>query len=90
MTLTETAIEFAVLARTKTEALRNNPLGFLIAAMMAGAYVGVGILLIFSVGQNVDPSVRNLVMGCSCLAIVSVSLFALLPKIVNRFTLNYW
>ena len=24
--------------------------------MMAGAYVGMGILLIFSVGQNADPS----------------------------------
>ena len=76
MTLTETAIEFAVLARTKTEALRNNPLGFLIAAMMAGAYVGVGILLIFSVGQNVDPSVRNLVMGCSFGIALTLVIFA--------------
>ena len=76
MTLTETAIEFAVLARTKTESLRNNPLGFSIAAMMAGAYVGVGILLIFSVGENVDPSVRNLVMGCSFGIALTLVIFA--------------
>lgn len=76
MTLTETAIEFAVLARTKTESLRNNPLGFLIAAMMAGAYVGIGILLIFSVGENVDPSVRNLVMGCSFGIALTLVIFA--------------
>jgi len=34
-------------------------------AMMAGAYVGLGILLIFSVGQGVDPSIRPIVMGAS-------------------------
>ena len=33
--------------------------------MMAGAYVGFGILLIFSVGQGVDLSIRPLVMGAS-------------------------
>lgn len=76
MTLTETAIEFAVLARSKTESRRTNPTGFLIAAMMAGAYVGVGILLIFSVGQNVDPSVRNLVMGCSFGIALTLVIFA--------------
>ena len=76
MTLNETTIEFALLARTKTEALRANPLGFLIAAMMAGAYVGIGILLIFSVGEHVDPSVRNLVMGCSFGIALTLVIFA--------------
>lgn len=76
MTLTDTAIEFAVLARSKTESLGNNPLGFFIAAMMAGAYVGVGILLIFSVGETVDPSVRGLVMGCSFGIALTLVIFA--------------
>ena len=76
MTLTETTSEFALLAGAKTEFLRNNPLGFLIAAMMAGAYVGVGILLIFSVGESVDPSVRNLVMGCSFGIALTLVIFA--------------
>lgn len=76
MTLAETTLEFAVLARAKVTALRDNPLGFAIAAMMAGAYVGIGILLIFSVGQNVDPSVRNLVMGCSFGIALTLVIFA--------------
>jgi len=76
MTLNETAAEFAVLARTKTNALGSNPVGFLIAAMMAGAYVGLGILLIFSVGENVDPSVRHLVMGCSFGIALTLVIFA--------------
>ena len=76
MTLTETAIEFAVLARSKTDSLRQNPIGFLIAAMMAGAYVGIGIILIFSVGETVDPSVRSLVMGCSFGIALTLVIFA--------------
>ena len=76
MTITDTTNEFALLAGAKTEFLRNNPLGFLIAAMMAGAYVGVGILLIFSVGETVDPSVRNLVMGCSFGIALTLVIFA--------------
>ena len=31
--------------------------------MMAGAYVGLGIILIFTLGAFVDPSVRKLIMG---------------------------
>jgi nitrite transporter len=45
------------------QALRRNPIGFLIASAMAGAYVGIGILLIFSLGQAIDPALRGLVMG---------------------------
>lgn len=33
--------------------------------MFAGAYLGIGIILIFSVGQPVDASLRRLVMGAS-------------------------
>ena len=76
MTLEDTTNQFARYARVKTQFLKNNPLGFLIAAMMAGAYVGVGILLIFSVGQNADPSIRNLVMGCSFGIALTLVIFA--------------
>ena len=65
MTLNETVTIFAQLAKTKAKFMKNNRLGFLISAMMAGAYIGIGILLIFSVGESVDASVRSLVMGCS-------------------------
>ena len=33
--------------------------------MVAGAYVGLGIILIFCLGTNVDPSIRPIVMGAS-------------------------
>jgi nitrite transporter NirC len=61
----ETIDKLAALAVTKAESADNRPLGFLIAAAMAGIYVGFGILLIFSLGSLVDPSVRPLVMGAS-------------------------
>lgn len=76
MTLAETVLGFAALARTKSESLQTNCFGFLIAAMMAGAYVGIGILLIFSVGQTVDPSVRTLVMGASFGIALTLVVFA--------------
>lgn len=56
---------FAKTAVAKRDHLAKDPLGFFTLAMMAGAYVGLGILLIFSVGQSVDPSIRPVVMGAS-------------------------
>lgn len=47
----------------KVRFLAANPLGFWISSMMAGIYVGFGILLIFSLGSALDASVRPLVMG---------------------------
>lgn len=43
----------------------NNPLGFWVSSAMAGAYVGLGIILIFTLGNLLDPSVRPLVMGAT-------------------------
>lgn len=76
MTVLQTTQEFAALARMKVISLRENPAGFWVGSMMAGAYVGIGILLIFSVGQNVDPSIRNLVMGCSFGIALTLVVFA--------------
>jgi len=76
MTLADTVLEFARLARNKADTLTGNPLGFAIAAMMAGAYVGMGILLIFSVGQPADPSIRGLIMGTSFGIALTLVVFA--------------
>lgn len=43
----------------------KNPLGFWISSAMAGAYVGLGIILIFTFGNLVDPSIRPIVMGAT-------------------------
>lgn len=55
--------QFGAAAAAKAKAMRENPAGFLIASAMAGAYVGIGILLIFTLGQGVDAGIRPLVMG---------------------------
>jgi len=65
MTYLDSVMDFANTAIAKREKLRNDPMGFIVLAIMAGAYVGLGILLIFSVGQGVDPSIRPIVMGAS-------------------------
>ncbi len=68
--------EFAELAALKTRFLSSNPPGFWVASMMAGVYVGMGILLIFSVGQTADPAIRNLVMGVSFGIALTLVIFA--------------
>ncbi len=61
----DTVQKFAETGAAKARWFSQNPLGFMIAAAMAGIYVGFGILLIFSLGSALDPAVRPLVMGAS-------------------------
>src|SRR5437667_357176 len=66
----ETVDQFAKTAVAKSDFLRRSPLGFTISSMMAGAYVGLGIILIFCVGNAVDPSIRPILCNwLVCLAI---------------------
>ena len=59
-----TTQELAGVAVRKIEYLKQNPLGFFISTMMAGAYVGVGVFLILTLGNDAEPASRNLIMGC--------------------------
>ena len=59
----DTVDKFADLAAKKVSYQKKSPGGFFIGAMMAGAYVGLAIILIFTLGNDVAPSVRKLVMG---------------------------
>ena len=68
--------QMAATAVAKTAFLKRSPVGFWISSMMAGAYVGIGILLIFSVGSDVDPAYRSLVMGCSFGIALTLVIFA--------------
>lgn len=53
-------------AKTKVEFLKRNPLGYFVASMLAGVYVGLGILLIFSIGgQLAGAPYTKIVMGAS-------------------------
>lgn len=51
-TITKCAANAARIARLSA----NNPLGFWVSSAMAGAYVGLGIILIFTLGNLLDPS----------------------------------
>ncbi len=72
----ETVDQFATVAAAKAAFQRRSPLGFWISSMMAGAYVGLGIILIFCVGANVDPSIRPIVMGASFGIALTLVIFA--------------
>src|SRR5205085_8462342 len=72
----ETVDQFAKTAVAKSEFLQHSPLGFTISSMMAGAYVGLGIILIFYVGNAVDPGIRPVVMGASFGIALTLVIFA--------------
>ncbi|MBI1207059.1 MAG: nitrite transporter NirC [Azospirillum sp.] len=72
----DTVDQLAETAAKKSAFLRNAPGGFWVSSMMAGAYVGLGIILIFSVGSDVDPAYRALVMGASFGIALTLVIFA--------------
>ncbi|AHD08907.1 formate/nitrite transporter family protein [Phaeobacter gallaeciensis] len=76
MTYAETVLGFARVAQNKSASLRADPLAFLILALKAGAFVGAGILLIFSVGQGVESAIRPIVMGASFGIALTLVVFA--------------
>ena len=62
---TESINKCAATAERVVKLDRENPFGYWVASMMAGAYVGLGIILIFTLGNLVDPALRPLVMGAT-------------------------
>ncbi len=75
----ESVMAAAVTARKKAAAARHNPIGYWIASMLAGVYVGFGIILIFAVGAgfaNADHPALRLVMGASFGIALTLVIFA--------------
>ena len=72
----DTILKFAAAAENKAAAVRASMPSFFVAAMMAGAYVGLGIILIFSVGAKVDPAYQKLIMGASFGIALTLVVFA--------------
>ncbi|SVB36785.1 uncharacterized protein METZ01_LOCUS189639, partial [marine metagenome] len=58
------------------KALKRNPGGFFVGSMMAGAYVGFGIILIFVLGSAADPQSKKLIMGASFGIALTLVVFA--------------
>ena len=61
----DTIEAFCRIADRKLAALRRAPAGFFVSSMLAVAYVGLGIILIFTLGSQVPPEVQKLVMGAT-------------------------
>jgi nitrite transporter NirC len=72
----DTIDQFAAAAAGKVRAIGDNPLGFLVASMMAGAYIGLGIIAIFSIGQGLEPAIRPLAMGLTFAIALTLVVFA--------------
>ncbi len=72
----ETINYFSTLARKKADYFSESPVSFCIGSLMAGAYVGLGIILIFSVGATIDPAWQKLVMGVSFGVALTLVIFA--------------
>jgi len=73
---TDTINFLANLAVSKLALLKRNPVGFFIGSMMAGAYVGIGIILSFVVGSTADPAYQKLIMGASFGIALTLVVFA--------------
>ena len=67
---------FGNLAQNKARVLSESPLAFAVGSLMAGAYVGIGIILIFSVGGTLDPAWQKLIMGVSFGIALTLVVFA--------------
>lgn len=67
---------FSKLAQEKTNRVKNYLFAFLVSSALAGAFIGLGIILIFSVGSGLDASFQKLVMGASFGIALTLVVFA--------------
>lgn len=75
----ETIATAAAAARTKAGMLRHGPLQYLVLSAMAGAYVGLGIVLIFAIGAPLAATgsgATKAVMGASFGVALTLVIFA--------------
>lgn len=65
--------------KSKVSLLKENKLGYMISAILAGLYIGFGIMLIFSIGgilTSAGSPASKIVMGASFGAALSLVIFA--------------
>jgi nitrite transporter NirC len=63
MNYTQTCENFALTAQRKAWALKKAPVGLAIGCMMAGAYIGIALILALTCSSGLPPGVRPLVNG---------------------------
>lgn len=78
--MTEAAVESTTAtAEAKVAYLRDNPLGYLVLALLAGVYIGFGIVLIFAIGAPLlaaNSPAAKLAMGVSFGIALALVIFA--------------
>lgn len=67
----------AISARSKSNLLERNPMGYLVSAMLSGIFVGFGVALIFTIGGYlVDAPYARILMGASFAVALSLVIIA--------------
>jgi nitrite transporter len=72
----DTIAKFAGAGAHKAQSVRRSPVAFLVGAAMAGAYIGFGDIIMFTVGAHADPAWSHLVMGSVFAAALTIVIFA--------------
>ncbi|MDE1179911.1 formate/nitrite transporter family protein [Paraburkholderia sp.] len=72
----ESIDKFAKVGAHKAATVLRSPLAFLIGAAMAGAYIGFGDILMYTVGAHVDPAYAHLIMGAVFACALTIVVFA--------------
>jgi nitrite transporter len=73
---TDSINKFAKVGAHIASSSRSAPLAFMVGAAMAGAYIGFGDILMFSVGAHVDPAYVHLIMGAVFACALTIVVFA--------------
>jgi nitrite transporter NirC len=73
---TDSINKFAKVGAHIASSSLSTPLAFMIGAAMAGAYIGFGDVLMFSVGAHVDPAYAHLIMGAVFSCALTIVVFA--------------
>lgn len=55
----DTIDSFVATANRTLQLLRASPVSFFVASMLAGAYIGLGIIFNFSLGSELPPGNRS-------------------------------
>lgn len=73
----EASVEkFSDQAVNKVEILEKRPLALWVGGLLAGVYVGLGIILIMILGTEVPPEIQKLVMGATFGIALTLVIFA--------------
>ncbi len=68
--------KIAEIASGKVSFMKNNKLGFALSSLLAGIFIGIGVLLIVSIGGHIPPAPAKIIMGASFAVALSLVIAA--------------